>query len=83
MKSPKKPIKKVADKNNFAVNPDSVRKTKLKPLSPKESKNWKNKLDDEEEDDFPNRIEEDDDDLEIDDIDNELNNDPEDEDDRY
>lgn len=48
MKAPKKIINKPAVKGKSS-DADS-KKPKLKPLNPKESKNWKNKLDDESED---------------------------------
>ena len=66
MKAPKKPVKK--------VTPDpkgDTKKPKLKPLSSKDSKNWKNKLDDEDDDldldfddvnEFDSDLDEDDDD---------------------
>ncbi len=60
MKVPKKSVKKSSVK---AKSPDleSSKKTKLKPISSKETKNWKTKLDDEE-DEFDLEVDE----LEID-----------------
>jgi hypothetical protein len=50
MKAPKKSVKKPAIKaKNTEL--DNSKKTKLKPISSKETKNWKTKLD-EDEDDF-------------------------------
>lgn len=45
MKTPKKPVKK-------ATTPPTsdAKKPKLKPISSKENKNWKNKLDEEDDD---------------------------------
>jgi hypothetical protein len=61
MKSPKKPTAKKSTKTTKAGGTDS-KKTSLKPVDPKENKNWKSKLD-EDEDDFDLAMDEFDDDL--------------------
>ncbi len=45
MKTPKKPVKKVTTESK-----NDTKKPKLKPLSSKDTKNWKNKLDNEDDD---------------------------------
>jgi hypothetical protein len=77
MKVPKKSVKKPVIKAKSA-DLDSSKKTKLKPISSKDTKNWKTKLDDED-DDF---------DLDVDEIHEldhpvALDDEFEDEDDRY
>jgi len=49
MKTPKKSVKKPVVKGK-GQETDNSKKTKLKPVSAKETKNWKNKLDDEDDD---------------------------------
>lgn len=51
MKTPKKIAKKPSAKGQGAAS-EEVKKIKLKPLNPKDSKNWKNKINEEEDDDF-------------------------------
>jgi hypothetical protein len=49
MKVPKKSVKKPAVKAKSA-DLENSKKTKLKPISSKETKNWKTKLEDDEDD---------------------------------
>ncbi|HEY9560988.1 MAG TPA: hypothetical protein VIR29_09405 [Anseongella sp.] len=56
MKTPKKPTRKIATKG--PASGDS-KKSKMKPVNSKETKNWKKRVLDDEDDDFDLEFEED------------------------
>lgn len=72
MKTPKKNARKIVTKGPV---PGDSKKSKMKPVTSKETKNWKKKVLDDEDDDFELELEEDFDELD--------NYDSYDDDDRY
>ena len=57
MKTTKKTVKKPLPKGK-GVEAENSKKPKLKPLNPKENKNWKNKLEEDEEEDLDLQVDE-------------------------